>query len=157
MPPLEHHRALTKEEKDLFYRWIEQGAEYDQHWAFVAPTRPTVPAFAEDPPTNAIDAFIRKRLEQEGLTFSAEADRATLIRRLSFDLTGLPPKLEEVYAFVSDPSPDAYEKQVDRLLASPHFGGAHGFDVAGCSPLRRLLGHACRWPPGYVAVARLGD
>jgi hypothetical protein len=122
MPPLEHHRALTKEEKDLFYRWIEQGAEYDQHWAFVAPTRPTVPAFAEDPPTNAIDAFIRKRLEQEGLTFSAEADRATLIRRLSFDLTGLPPKLEEVYAFVSDPSPDAYEKQVDRLLASPHFG-----------------------------------
>ena len=122
MPPLEHHRALTKEEKDIFYRWINEGAEYDQHWAFVAPTKPEIPAFAKDQPENEIDAFIRKRLESEGLTPSTEADRATLVRRLSFDLTGLPPNLKDVHAFVSDQSPDAYEKQVDRLLASPHFG-----------------------------------
>ncbi len=94
----------------------------DRHWAFVAPTKPEVPVLAKDQPENEIDAFIRKRLEIEGLTPSAEADRATLMRRLNFDLTGLPPTLEEVRAFVSDQSPDAYEKQVDRLLASPHFG-----------------------------------
>lgn len=122
MPPPEHHRALTKKEKDIFYQWIQEGAEYDQHWAFVAPTKSEVPVFAKDQPENEIDAFIRKRLELEGLTPSAKADRATLMRRLSFDLTGLPPTLEEVHAFVSDPSPDAYEQQVDRLLASPHFG-----------------------------------
>ena len=122
MPPPEHHRALIVEEKDILYRWINEGAQYDRHWAFVAPTRPQVPVFTEDQPENEIDAFIRKRLESEDLTPSPEADRATLMRRLSFDLTGLPPTPEEVRAFVTDPSPDAYEKQVDRLLASPHFG-----------------------------------
>lgn len=122
MPPPEHHRALTQEEKNLFYQWIEEGAEYDQHWSFVTPTKPEAPALAKTQLETEIDAFIRKRLESEGLTPSPEADRATLMRRLSFDLTGLPPSLEEVHAFVSDPSPDAYEKQVDRLLASPHFG-----------------------------------
>jgi hypothetical protein len=75
MPPPEYHRALTQEEKDIFYRWINEGAKYDQHWAFVAPTKPEVPMFAKDHSENEIDAFIRKRLESEGLTLSAEADR----------------------------------------------------------------------------------
>lgn len=122
MPPPDHHRALTQEEKDLFRRWIEQGADYDRHWAFVAPTKPEVPAIARESGENAIDTFIQRRLQEEGLSFSAEADRSTLLRRLSFDLTGLPPTIEEVHAFVADRSPDAYEKQVDRLLASRHFG-----------------------------------
>src|SRR5438067_13476563 len=105
-----------------------------RHWAFVAPRKPAVPEI-RNPKfeiRNPIDAFVFARLEKEGLTSSPEADRVTLIRRVTLDLTGLPPTPEEVDAFLKDTGPDAYEKVVDRLLASPHFGqrwAQHWLDV----------------------------
>src|SRR5437867_12796974 len=99
-----------------------RGANLDQPWAFQPPVRPRVPAVKNRPwIRNPIDAFVLAKLEEAGLTPAPAADRATLIRRLSFDLLGLPPTLEELHAFVEDRSPDAYEKLVDWLLASPHY------------------------------------
>ena len=117
MPPPESHKKLDAKQKDLLTRWIAQGAEYQNHWAYEPPVKAAVPAGAK-----AIDQLVVARLATLGLKPSAEADRRTLIRRLSFDLTGLPPTPEEVEAFANDPSPDAYDKLVDRLLASPHYG-----------------------------------
>ena len=107
------------------------GAE--PHWAFVPPTRPPVPEAASEWVRHPIDAFILQALRAEGLEPAAEASRATLIRRLCFDLTGLPPTPEQVDSFLQDPSPLAYEKLVDRLLASPHYGerqAQHWLDLA---------------------------
>lgn len=118
MPPPESHLKLSAADKAVLRRWIEQGAPYEPHWAFVAPRLPPLPGDARHP----VDAFVRARLRQEGLKPSPEADRATLIRRVSLDLTGLPPSAEEVEAFLRDPDPRAYERLVDRLLASPHHG-----------------------------------
>ena len=118
MPPsYEGHAKLSDEEIDTLRRWIEQGAEWEGHWAFITPERPRVPAGA-----NAIDHFVQRQLEREGLEPSKQADRRMLIRRVTLDLTGLPPTPEEVDAFLADDSPDAYEKVVDRLLASPRYG-----------------------------------
>src|SRR5687768_879894 len=123
MPPVKTGKKLTAEQKDAVKKWIEQGAEYDQHWAYITPNRPAVPEVNEKAwPINNADRFVIKRLEEEKFAHSPEADRRTLLRRLSFDLIGLPPTPEQVKAFETDPSPDAYEKQVDRLLASPQFG-----------------------------------
>jgi hypothetical protein len=123
MPPPKTHKTLTAAQKDLLRQWIAQGAEYEPHWAYIVPKRPAVPAVKDARwMKNPIDAFILAALEKRGLAPSPEADRATLLRRLSFDLIGLPPTPKEVAAFVADKSPDAYEKQVDRLLASPHYG-----------------------------------
>ncbi len=123
MPPPESHLVLTTEQKDTLRRWIAEGAEYEGHWAFIPPTLSPVPEVSDTRwPANSIDRFVLQRLEEDGLKPSPEADRRTLIRRLSFDLTGLPPSLEEVRAFVADTSPDAYENLVDRLLESDHFG-----------------------------------
>jgi hypothetical protein len=108
---------LSADEIGRIRRWIEQGGEWQKHWSFIPPVRPAVPDGA-----NAIDYFVQARLKREGLQSSPEADRATMLRRLSFDLTGLPPTLEELDTFLKDPSPNAYEKQVDRLLASPRYG-----------------------------------
>ena len=119
MPPPEAHRTVTAAQKEILKRWINAGAPYEEHWAFVVPRRPTVPAVNEPHP---IDAFVTERLKSAGLALSPEAPRAVLLRRLSLDLTGLPPTPEETAAFVADRSPDAYEKQVDRLLASVHYG-----------------------------------
>ncbi|MEQ2007970.1 MAG: PSD1 and planctomycete cytochrome C domain-containing protein [Limisphaerales bacterium] len=117
MPPPDSHKKLTVAQKDLFKRWIAEGAEYQTHWAYVAPKRPAVPAGK-----NGVDVLVQQRLKEVGLKPSAEADRRTLARRLYFDLLGLPPKPEEVDAFANDKSPDAYAKLVERLLASPHYG-----------------------------------
>ena len=117
MPPPDSHKKLTAAQKDLFKRWIAEGAEYQTHWAYVAPKRPVVPAGQ-----NGVDHLVQTRLKEVGLKPSPEADRRTLARRLHFDLLGLPPKPEEVDAFVNDKSPDAYAKLVERLLASPHYG-----------------------------------
>ncbi len=127
----------------LVRRWIDEGAKAPAgevpgskvHWSFVAPTRPAVPAIGNRQPAiaNPIDAFIRARLAKEQLTPSPEADRVTLVRRLTLDLLGLPPKPADVDAFVNDTSPDAYGKLVERLLASPHYGERWGrwwLDVA---------------------------
>ncbi len=123
MPPQHTNKKLTTKQKDLVRRWIAQGAKWEQHWAFVPPTRPTVPQIDDSARAeNAIDRFILARLEESGMSPSAEADRVTLIRRLYFDLTGLPPTPKEVAAFVDDTSDKAYERLVERLLASPHFG-----------------------------------
>jgi len=123
MPPPTADRQLTQHQIDLLRRWIDEGARWETHWAYSPPKRPAVPSVKNSAwVKNAIDAFILSRLEREGLKPSPEADRTTLLRRLSFDLTGLPPRTAEVDAFLSDTSPDAYEKQVDRLLHSPRYG-----------------------------------
>ena len=119
MPPPDSHRTLTAAQKEILKRWIAEGAEYKQHWAYVTPVRPTLPANGEKHP---VDAFVAEKLAKAGLTLSPEAPKATLLRRVSLDLTGLPPTPEETAAFLADQSPDAYEKQVDRLMASPHYG-----------------------------------
>lgn len=113
---------LSPEEIDLIARWIDQGARWEEHWAYIPPKAPTVPDIPSDWIKNEIDPFVLQRLQSAGLTPEQEAARPFLIRRLSLDLTGLPPQPEEVDAFVNDPAPDAYEKLVDRLLASPHYG-----------------------------------
>ena len=123
MPPPESNKKLTVKEIDLFKRWIEEGAEWSDHWSFVTPVKPDPPQVSNDVPAkNPIDQFIGQKLLENGLTLSPEADRRTLIRRLSFDLTGLPPTPAEVQAFVDDQSPNAYERLVDRLFSSPHYG-----------------------------------
>ena len=117
MPPPELHKKLDAKQKELITRWIEEGAEYQKHWAYEQPVKVAVPAG-----TNGVDHLVRKRLAEVGLAPSPEADRRTLIRRLSLDLLGLPPTPDEVAAFVADTRPDAYVLLVDRLLASPHYG-----------------------------------
>ena len=123
MPPAESHKTLTTAQKEALKRWVAEGAGYQAHWAYITPTRPAVPPVKNAKwVRNAIDAFILAELKKRGLAPSAEADRRTLLRRLSLDLTGLPPTPVEVEAFVRDRSARAYEKQVDRLLDSPHHG-----------------------------------
>ena len=123
MPPPSLNKPLSDADKKLLTKWIEQGAEYREHWSFVAPTRPARPVVKNASwPKNEIDYFVLARLEREGLAPSAEADKITLIRRVTLDLTGLPPTPAEVDAFVADVSPQAYEKIVDRLLKSPRYG-----------------------------------
>jgi hypothetical protein len=118
MPPVAAHKELTTAQKQTLRQWVAEGARYEGHWAFQPVRRPPVPASSARHP---IDAFIQHRLAQEGLTPSPEADRATLLRRVSLDLTGIPPTPAELNAFLNDPSPQAYERVVDRLLASPRF------------------------------------
>jgi cytochrome c553 len=120
MPPAKSGKKLSKTQIDVLRRWIEQGAPWQAHWSFIPLQAPPVPAVEGG--RNEIDAFIRARLAAEGLKPSPEADRHTLARRLTLDLTGLPPTPEEVDAFVKDASPDAYERLVDRLLASSRYG-----------------------------------
>lgn len=123
MPPPKSNRRLTLDQKKLLERWINEGAAYAQHWAFVAPRRPPLPDVQRtDWVRTSIDRFVLAKLEEEGLTPSPEADRATLIRRLSIDLIGLPPSIAEVDAFINDRDPAAYEKLVDRFFASPNYG-----------------------------------
>ncbi|MCC9609539.1 PSD1 and planctomycete cytochrome C domain-containing protein [Blastopirellula sp. JC732] len=123
MPPPHTGDTLTAAQKKLFEEWIKAGAKYDKHWAFVRPEKAALPEVSDATWTHGpIDQFILARLDQEGLKPSAEADRYALIRRASLDLTGLPPTREETEAFVNDPDPNAYEKLVDRLLASPRYG-----------------------------------
>lgn len=134
MPPESSHKSLTETEKETLEQWIRSGAEYEPHWAFQTPARPKVPPVS-DPQwrRNPIDAFVLEKLESQGLQPAPEADRWTLARRLSLDITGLPPSPELVQEFVDDRAPDAYEKLVDRLLASPAWGehrGRYWLDVA---------------------------
>ena len=123
MPPVKSGKKLTEAEQRLLTRWIEEGAQWEPLWSFVAPVRGEPPAVKDKAWChNPIDRFVLARLEAEGLSPNPEADRRALIRRVTFDLTGLPPTPPEVDAFVSDTSPNAYEKVVDRLLASPRYG-----------------------------------
>ena len=125
MPPPEAHKTLSPAQIATLRRWVAEGAHYEEHWAFITPSRPAVPAVsaaARSWVRTPVDAFIAARLEREGLTPAAESDRRSLIRRVTLDLTGIIPTAAEVEAFVADRAPDAYEKLVDRLLASPRYG-----------------------------------
>jgi hypothetical protein len=117
MPPPDSHKKLTAQQKEILKRWVAQGAEYQQHWSYERPVKAAIPAGR-----NGVDVLVGKRLTEIGLKPSPEADRRTLIRRLHVDLLGLPPKSEEVAAFVNDRTPDAYEKLVERVLKNPHYG-----------------------------------
>jgi mono/diheme cytochrome c family protein len=148
MPPAKTGKKLSTAQVDLLRRWITQGAKWSEHWSYVAPERPALPGASKSAnsesvisgakiaggrtdslntgslitSSNPIDAFVRAKLKEHGLKPNKEADRYTLIRRLSLDLIGLPPTVQEVDDFIADKSPNAYEKVVERLLASPHFG-----------------------------------
>ena len=129
MPPASTNKPLSESDKEILRAWIEQGADYQTHWSFVAPKRATVP----QPKLakwgrSAIDAFLLAKMEADGLHPSPEADKTTLIRRLTLDLTGLPPTPSEVDAFLKDQSTTAYESVVDRLLASPRYGERMALD-----------------------------
>jgi hypothetical protein len=127
MPPLKSHKVLKPEEKEVLQRWILEGAKYQPHWSFIAPVRPVLPAVKNKRwVRNPVDNFVLARLEQAEVLPALEADRRTLARRVSLDLTGLPPRPEEVDAFVKDKSPQAYERYVDGLLASPRWGEHRG-------------------------------
>ncbi|HIE98234.1 MAG TPA: DUF1553 domain-containing protein [Planctomycetes bacterium] len=123
MPPEDSGKTLTASEVDILQRWIAQGAEWGRHWAFTEVQRPEVPVVSDSTSVvTEIDQFVRARLSQKGLTPGTEADRVSLIRRLTLDLNGLPPTVAEVNAFVADESPQAYQTVVTRLLSSPRFG-----------------------------------
>lgn len=137
MPPAESNLVLTEGEKDILKKWIEQGAEYKQHWAFIPPVKPELPEVSSDWGVNEIDRFVAARLEEVGLAPNIPADKERLIRRVSFDLTGLPPSLEQVDKFLADESPEAYADLVDELLASRAYGE--------------------RWANYWLDVSRYGD
>jgi hypothetical protein len=124
MPPPDFHKVITPHQKSLIREWIQQGAKYEEHWAFTPIKKPAIPALTQhtNQVANPIDSFILATLETEKLEPAPLADKATLLRRLSLDLTGLPPAVAELDAFLADASPDAYARQVERLLASPHYG-----------------------------------
>jgi len=152
MPPADSQKSLHEAEKALLKAWVAQGAKYTQHWSFLPPRKPAVPSIPGDTwSRNDIDRFVLHRLKQAGLAPSPEADRRTLMRRVSFDLTGLPPTIDEVQAFLADDSPEAYEHLVDRLLASPRFGermAMHWLDLAryADSDGYEKDGHRQMWP-----------
>ncbi len=128
MPPPDAGHKLTPAQIETLKRWVEEGASWGLHWAFIAPQRPALPPVKNNAwPRNPIDYFVLARLEQEGLQPAPEADRAQLLRRVSFDLTGLPPTQKELDEFWQDQAPNAYEKVIDRLLASPHYGERMAF------------------------------
>ncbi len=152
MPPLKTGKVLTARQIELFRRWIDQGAKWQKHWSFLPPERPPVPAVKDVAwPRNPMDSFILSRLEREGLKPSPEASREAWIRRVTLDLTGLPPTLEEVDRFLSDDSPDAFEKVVDRLLDSPRYGeqqARHWLDFARYADTHgyHIDSHRDMWP-----------
>lgn len=133
MPPLESGHSLSEREVKLIKRWIEQGAEYQKHWAFIPPKKGAVPDTHDDWSVNEIDGFILAQLKQVGLSPNGMADKERLLKRASFDLNGLPPTIELQERFLGDDSPDAYENVLDELLASKHYGekmAVHWMDVA---------------------------
>ena len=156
MPPPSIHKELTDVQKNTIRQWVAEGAKYEGHWAYQPVQRATPPAAG-----NPVDAFVQARLAKDGMQQQPEADRRTLIRRVSLDLTGLPPTIEETEAFVKDPAPNAYEKLVDRLLASPRYAeqqamhwldfvryadtcGFHGDNALPAWPYRDYVLHAFR-------------
>ena len=134
MPPVDSGKELSSEEIEAIKRWIDQGAEWKQHWSLMPIERPELPTAGSTTwGRNEIDRFVAARLEKAGLTPSPEADKTTLIRRITYDLTGLPPTPEEIDNFLADSSDQAYERVVDRLLKSPHYGehmGRYWLDAA---------------------------
>ena len=151
MPAKGSKKELDPQQIALIKKWIEQGAKYEGHWAYIAPMQPALPSVKIKWGQNPIDAFVLARLQANGLKPSAEAAKELLIRRVTFDLTGLPPTLKEVDIFLKDNSPTAYEKVVDRLLASKAYAERmtlHWMDVAryGDSSVHHADGPRTMWP-----------
>jgi hypothetical protein len=155
MPPPESGHKLAVAQIELLRRWIDEGAKWETHWAYLAPKRPEAPKVSNAAlagwPRSPVDHFILARLEQEGLQPSPEAEKMTLLRRVSLDLTGLPPTPAEVDAFLADRSPDAYERVVDRLLGSPRYGermAMHWLDLARYADTHgyHVDSHRDMWP-----------
>lgn len=164
MPPPHSNRArLSDEEVELFRRWIAEGAEFERHWAFAPLSDPVVPDVQNEAAvSNPIDRFVLATLERAGIEPSPPADRATLIRRLTLDLTGLLPEPAEIARFEADTRPDAYERRVDALLASPHFGerwGRHWLDQARYADSHGYSVDAQRsmWPYRDWVIRAIGD
>ncbi len=128
MPPPKSNKKLTTDQIDALKRWVASGAKWGVHWSFAELGHPRPPLDPELKSANPIDAFVQLRLKREGLSFAPEAERATLLRRVSLALTGLPPTRERLAAFLANTSPDAYEKEVDRLLALPAYGERMAWD-----------------------------
>ena len=142
MPPPKLNRPLTKTERDVLIRWIEEGAVYTPHWAFITAKPHPAPVVKNSTwPKDDIDRFILEKLEAQNLTPNPQAERSALLRRISFTLTGLPPSPEQIAAFTSDTSPDAYEKQVDALLASPRYGERMALDWLDVSRFADTYGY----------------
>ncbi len=163
MPPEDSKLTLTPQEIDTIRRWIEEGAVWEQHWAF-APRRGMAPPDVQDPAwcRNWIDRFVLARLESAELRPGAEASRERLLRRVTFDLTGLPPTLAEIDAFLADPQDQAYEQVVDRLLASPHFGQRMAADWLDVSRYADTYGYQsdvyrAMWPWRDWVIRALND
>ena len=142
MPPPKLNRPLTEAERGILVRWIEEGAIYARHWAFIPTEKHPAPDVKNTAwPKDDIDRFILEKLESQKLTPNPPADRGALLRRTSFVLTGMPPSPEQIAEFVSDPSPDAHEKQVDALLASPRFGERMALDWLDVSRFADTYGY----------------
>ena len=152
MPPRNHHKPLSESQKNLLEQWIREGGKYSDHWAFVAPKRGTPPMNSgfRDRIANWIDEYIVAQLDRHGLAPSDQAGRRTLIRRVSFDLLGVPPSRKEVADFVKDTSSNAWEKVIDRKLASPQFGERLAAVLARS---RSLCGH--QWIPCGYSMERM--
>jgi len=127
MPPPTSHKSLTQSQKDLLKAWIAEGAQYQGHWAYIAPVKPELPQ-VRNPAwvRNPIDRFVLAELERRGVEPSPEADLRSLIRRVAFDLTGLPPSPQDIERILADPSPDRYENYVDELLSRQEWGEHRG-------------------------------
>jgi hypothetical protein len=163
MPPAESKRKLIAQQINLIRKWVEQGAKWEKHWSLVLPVKSELPKVQDEKwCRNSIDRFVLARLEKEKISPSREADKATLIRRVTLDLTGLPPTPKEVEAFAKDSSNDAYEKVVDRLLASPRYGERmvwEWLDIARYADTNGYQGDGTRtmWPWRDWAIAALNS
>ena len=160
MPPPEKGKGLSADEVALLRRWVEEGAPFAEHWSYVAPQKSLVPVVAESSwPRNEIDQFVLSRLVQEGLSPSPEADRPALIRRVTLDLTGLPPTLAEVERLSKTQHPQAYEKLVDRLLAKEPYGEQWArlwLDLARYADSAGLCRRPARARSGRIATTSFG-
>lgn len=146
MPEPGSHLTLTDYEKAVLIKWIEDGAEYKDHWAFIKPIKYEVPKVKNtEQAANPIDNFVLEELAINGLEQAPKADKELLLRRASLDLTGLPPTIEELDAFINDDSPNAYEKQIDRLIASPHYGEQRALDWMDLSRYADTHGYSVDW------------
>lgn len=162
MPPADSGLILSDRQKSLLRKWIEQGAHYEQHWSFKPVQRPDVPSVQTDWVRNPIDAFVVAALQENGIEPSPEADRTTLVRRVYLDVLGLPPSLQDVDLYLADTSADAYERMVDRALASPHYGerwGRHWLDQARYADTNGYSVDAPRsiWPYRDWVIRALND
>ncbi len=152
MPPPSSNLKLSQYEIDLIEKWIKQGAKYEKHWAFVAPVKPALPKVElKEWPRNEIDHFILQKIEQKGMTPNEEAGKERLLKRISLDITGLPPTMEMMDSFAADKSVDAYEKMVDRLLMDPAYGekmSLHWLDLARYADSHGYQddGYRTQWP-----------